>query len=141
MFAKALLLSWVLVLAGCTCHRQVAAVGVPPAATGEIGLVKTELYLGLSRRDGTVVSASEWGEFLEAVVTPRFPEGLSVVDVAGQWRDDGGRVCREPSKLLILIHRPGPASDGAIEEIRALYKQRFGQESVLRTDQPVAARF
>ena len=35
------------------------------------------------------------GRFLDDEVTPRFPDGLSVLDVAGQYRDPSGRIVRE----------------------------------------------
>lgn len=34
-----------------------------------------------------MVSDEDWRAFLAAEVTPRFPDGLTVIDAAGQWRD------------------------------------------------------
>ena len=45
-------------------------------------------------------------------------------------------------RSVLLIWAPAPAdSDPKIEAIRAAYKSRFGQESVLRVDGLSARRF
>jgi len=74
-------------------------------------------------------------------VTPRFPGGLTVCDASGQWRGSKGTVEKESTKLLILIHEATGAQEKSIEEIRAEYKRRFQQESVLRVDMAVGASF
>ncbi len=77
------------------------------------------------------VTEAKWARFLAAEVTPRFPEGLTVYDARGQWREPGGtRITRERSKVLMII-LPGRADDRErlIEIIRA-YKRQFHQKSV-----------
>jgi hypothetical protein len=102
--------------------------------------VRTELYFGLSE-EGHGISQAQWQSFLDRQVTPRFPDGLSVVDVAGQWKGESGQITREPSKLLILLHPPDGAIDKQIDELRAIYRRQFHQESVLRTDEPASVEF
>lgn len=102
--------------------------------------VQTDLYLGLGRADGSVVGADEFQAFLDDAVTPRFPDGLTVIEARGQWRSAGG-VLREPARVLVVVHPPDPATDAALEAIRADYRRRFAQESVLRVDRPVSASF
>jgi len=102
--------------------------------------VRTELYFGLSRQ-GRVISEAQWREFLDGQVTPRFADGLSVVEVRGQWKDQSGAIVREPGKLLILLHRPGAEVEEKIEAVRAIYRERFQQESVLRADSEARVRF
>ena len=113
---------------GCCCHPQAGE----PAGTQ--ALTRTELYFGLSRPDGGEVTGADWNAFLNDTVTPLFPAGLTVIDAHGQWREDSGKIAREPSRILLLIHPPTPEADEKIEQIRALYKQRFSQEAVMRTD-------
>src|ERR1700720_3080757 len=57
-----------------------------PAKTA--GWVDTQLYfwLGPAGAPEKGVSEAAWRSFLDAEVTPRFPAGLSVVDVYGQWQ-------------------------------------------------------
>ena len=102
--------------------------------------VQTDLYCGLGRSDGGVVTVEEFQAFLDEVVTPRFPDGLTVIEAHGQWRSQG-TVLREPARVLVVVHPPGAAADAAIEAIRADYRRRFAQESVLRVDSAVHASF
>ena len=37
-------------------------------------------------------------------MTPRFRDGLTVFDARGRWLGNDGKVAREPSKALMLIH-------------------------------------
>jgi hypothetical protein len=50
--------------------------------------VDTHLYFGLGPIDAPDKGVSEaaWRAFLDKEVTPRFPSGLSVLDVYGQWQ-------------------------------------------------------
>ena len=77
------------------------------------------------------VSEEDWRKFLDEDVTPRFPDGLSVMDVQGQWRASNGALIREPSKVLYLILDGGPDDPAKIAHIRDAYKARFKQEAVL----------
>lgn len=107
--------------------------------------VRTELFFGMSRPDGGTISDGEWESFLDAEVTPRFPDGLTVLNGAGQWQGENNEIVEESSKLLILLypHEAVPESHKEIEEIRAAYEKAFQQESVLRADddRPVCTSF
>jgi len=83
-------------------------------------------------RPGGEVGESEWEEFVREVVTPQFPEGLTVLKASGQWQDPSGRIIYEGSRLLILLHPPSQAAEDRIEWIRKRYCTRFQQESVVR---------
>ena len=107
--------------------------------------LRTELFFGTARPDGTTVSDAEWERFLDAEITPRFPEGLTVLSGAGQWQDDDAAIVEERSKIVILLY-PRAAMDEShteIEEIRAAYERAFQQDSVLRADddRPVCTSF
>ena len=102
--------------------------------------MQTDLYFGLTRGDGGEVQPAEFQAFLNEVVTPRFPDGLTVLEARGQWRAHG-QVLREPARMLVVVHPPGPEADAALEAIRADYRRRFAQESVLRVDRPVQVSF
>lgn len=87
----------------------------------------------------------EWRAFLRRMVTPEFPDGLTVLTGTGQFRNSSGKIIREKSILLILLYpqQAQGASDEKIKKIRDAYKRAFGQESVLRVDdaQPVCVSF
>jgi hypothetical protein len=95
---------------------------------------RLELLFGLGREDGTEIGEAEWRAFLDTEVTPRFPDGLTVLNGYGQWRNSAGAIAGEKSVMLLIWHRPAADSEEKIEAIRSAYKARFGQASVLRAD-------
>jgi hypothetical protein len=96
---------------------------------------RTELYFGSDEHNGSVVSESEFGQFIDSEVTPTFPDGLTVVTGYGQFLDSEGVVEKERSMVLILFY-PLTEFDAneKITQIRDCYKKKFNQESVLRVD-------
>jgi hypothetical protein len=77
------------------------------------------------------VSRSAWARFVVREITPRFPDGLTIFDATGQWRDRAsGRIVREPSERVEIV-LPGNADDEArLAEVVTAYKRRFHQQSV-----------
>lgn len=96
-------------------------------------LVRRELVFGTARAQGAIVSAHDWQGFLDSTVTPRFPDGFTVLDAYGQWHAGGG-LTKEQSRILVIWHERSPKLDAEIESIRSAYKERFDQESVLRIE-------
>jgi len=94
--------------------------------------MEVDLYFG-------EVSEADWAAYLADEVTPRFPDGLSVGDVAGQYRNASGRITHERSKLLIVVVFDAPAHMAKVQAIVDAYRKRFGQESVLRVEKAVCA--
>lgn len=113
-----------------------------PAATS--GWVETRLYFGLGLVDkpDSGVSEQVWRAFLDQEVTPRFPDGLSVIDVYGQWQ---GKQQTSPERLRskqLVIDYPDTAENRAkVEAIRAAWKQHTGDQSVLRVTQSADVSF
>lgn len=96
---------------------------------------RTELFFGSAKPDGSAITDDEFGQFLTEEITPRFPDGLTLLVGSGQFRNGGGAIVRERSFILILLHaRPNPTSSANVEAIRQAYKARFAQDSVLRVD-------
>lgn len=98
--------------------------------------LRTELFFGSAKPDGTAVTEAEWRRFLDQEITPRFPDGLTVLTGIGQFRNSSGMIIQERSMVLILLY-PLPtwrSSSEKIEQIREAYKRAFQQESVLRAD-------
>jgi hypothetical protein len=89
------------------------------------------MYFGTARPGG-IVTAEDWRAFLNRVVTPRFPQGLSSWQASGQWRSGAGRIEREPSYVVHLVHPDSAESERAVREIMRSYKAEFQQEAVLR---------
>jgi Protein of unknown function (DUF3574) len=96
---------------------------------------RTELYFGSDKHDGTAVSETEFTQFIDQEVTPRFPDGLTVLTGNGQFFDAEGVIEKERSMVLILFYPLTTFDAGKkIQEIRDTYKRLFRQESVLRVD-------
>jgi hypothetical protein len=117
-----------LLLAGCV------ASGAPPSCpAGLSAATVAEAFFGRSAGGREVVSDADWARFLDEVVTPAFPDGLSVLDAAGQWRGREGRVARERTKLLLVALPGGTPAEATtrLAPVIAAYRARFGQESVM----------
>lgn len=108
------------------------------------GWLETRLYFGLGPVDDPSrgVSEAAWREFLDHEVTPRFPTGLTVVDVYGQWQDPGAVQPERLRSREVLIEHPDTAANReAIEAIRNAWKRRTGDRSVMRVTHPVDVSF
>jgi hypothetical protein len=116
--------------------RAETAAGQPgfscPAASSL--MARLELLFGMSRKDAAPVSDEEWQSFVDQEVTPRFPDGLTILQGYGQWRSGSGAIIKEYSRVLMIWYQPMTDSETRIEAIRAAYKARFKQESVMRVD-------
>ena len=115
-----------------------------PRCRGDFGaksFVRTELFFGLSRPGG-VISEAEFKAFVDSRVTPRFPDGLTLLSGIGQFREASQAITVEGAKLLILLYsRQDAEANRKIEQIRSDYKQTFQQQSVLRADETSCVSF
>ncbi|MFF7393804.1 DUF3574 domain-containing protein [Streptomyces scabiei] len=99
--------------------------------------IETRLLFGTERPDGgPAVTDAQFTAFVDREVTPGFPDGLTVQEGRGQWRDASGTIEKERSYELILLYPVASAavSDHRIEEIRGDYREEFAQEAVARVD-------
>ncbi len=115
-------------------------VGRTATATAMGDTVADRLFFGRNIPGGGTVSDSAFAAFGDEVVTPRFPDGLTIYRADGQWRGESGRVEREQSVVIEVVHPAGPAADAELREIAEEYKRRFRQEAVLRVTAPVRMR-
>ncbi|WP_329571167.1 DUF3574 domain-containing protein [Kitasatospora sp. NBC_01266] len=132
-----------LLVGGALLGVNSAAVGLPPAPHD--AYTRTELVFWTQRSDGgSAVTEQEFQDFLDQQVTPRFPDGLSVQEGRGQYRDPQGVIQRERSYQVVLCYPRAMAAsaDGRIEGIRRQYAGSFRQQrAVGRLDEPVRASF
>lgn len=103
--------------------------------------VRTELFFGTAKPGGAVTEV-EFFTFLDAEVTPRFPDGLTLLKAHGQFTGEDGVLVKEESFLLVLLYPRESAQEGdqKIEAIRRRYMKQFQQESVLRVDDQFSVR-
>jgi hypothetical protein len=108
------------------------------------GWVDTKLYFGLgpASQSNKGVSEAEWMAFLDREVTSRFPSGLSVVDVYGQWQGKNQTAPERLRSKCLMIEYPDTAENRMkVEAIRAAWKRATGDESVLRVTEPAEVSF
>src|SRR5437762_10995482 len=121
------------ILQGCALEQKNVMRG--EGSTGEF--VETILFFGLCKNDLCVskkdfVSEKEWTGFLDNYITPKFTDGLTVMDSTGQWRNRSGKLIKEKTKIVILLYSDSKKAEGFIEAIRENYKTLFHQESVIK---------
>jgi uncharacterized protein DUF3574 len=117
-------------LAGCSMLPQTRVAAIPCPDGGR--KATAELVFGRVAQDGTGgVSEAEFARFLDGEVSPRFPEGLTVIDAEGHWTAPAGAGIRDPAKLVMIV-LPGDKDDsGKLQAVRVAYEKRFHQHSVL----------
>jgi hypothetical protein len=100
------------------------------------------MFFGLSEH-GTPIANEQWQDFVDKAITPRFPEGLTIVHANGQYRSSGGEVAKEPTAILILLHKKENfrRDDALLNSIAKEYDVRFQQESVLKCDSEARVEF
>jgi len=91
-----------------------------------------ELSFGRDIGHSVGVSEQAWARFVAHELTPRFPDGLTITDAVGQWRNPtSGRTVQEPTKQVEIV-LPGKDDDEArLEAVVAAYKRDFSQHSVV----------
>jgi hypothetical protein len=105
-------------------------------------MVEVELLFGRNIGGHLGVSDAQWRSFVAREITPRFPEGLTVLEATGQWRDAKTKApVREPSKIVRIIVPADAASDEKVEAIAAAYIKRFRQDSVGIVRRPACVYF
>jgi uncharacterized protein DUF3574 len=130
----------VVVMAGCAGRGTPDTSPSPSCAVRDTALVREVLYFGRNRPGGGAVTDAEWQNFLDQVITPRFPAGLTVVAATGQWKGKSGLVEQERSEVVTVFHPGDEAASRAVVEVVVEYKRRFQQEAVLRERMPTCAR-
>lgn len=122
-------------LAGC------AGTGPQACGIGLMRMIEAQLFFGRDIAGRGMVSEEDWRRFVDEEVTPRFPAGLSIGDLSGEYRSNAGSIVREPSKEVRLFIPGTPADAAKLNAIRDAYKRRFDQELVLLVELPVCASF
>jgi hypothetical protein len=123
-----------LVATGCTTLRSAE----PSSAAGV--QVSERLFFGQGIPGGGTVSEQDWAAYLRDVITPRFPQGLTVWRGEGQWLEAAGVLAREPVIVVEIVHAPGADLESSLAAISQEYKRRFRQEAVLRVTATVRQR-
>jgi hypothetical protein len=132
------------VAGGAAFQTTTATLPPPPpsVACGDASAaqLRTTLYFSTTRPTGEV-SELEWQLFLRDEVTTRFPDGLTVWDAQGQWKNASGRIAHDSSKILLVVHPDTAKARTSIQEVIETYRKMFEQESVMRETAIVCVSF
>ena len=96
---------------------------------GQAELRTAQLFL--NARAPPRVSETELRKFVDAEVTPRFPDGVTVVDGGGQWKGGENRMIREAAKVILIVLPAKGDPVAQVEAVRSAYRNRFKQDSVV----------
>ena len=94
-------------------------------------MLVAELFFARGIRGRAPVTDAEWAGFAAQVVTPNFPDGFTVFDGQGQWRNpQTGHIARDPTKILMVAAKRTPDLARRLAAVIDAYKTRFHQQSV-----------
>jgi hypothetical protein len=98
---------------------------------GQKPMLVVQLFFGQSEKGKGEIPHKAWNAFLRDAVTPRFPDGFTVYDGYGQWRDPAtSKIVRERAKVVEIAAESAPELGRKIPELIALYRAKFHQQSV-----------
>ena len=124
-------------LAGCAA---VAPPAPSPCPAGQEHLRTAQLFLGRKAADWPVTEP-ELRRFVDQEITPRFPDGVTVLDGGGQWRGPEDQLVRDAAKVVMIILPAKGEFLAKIDAVRAAYQTQFKQETVLQVTQPACVAF
>jgi len=105
-------------------------------------MVEAQLFFGRDIAGRGPVSDAEWTDFVAAVLARDFPDGFTVSDGNGEWRDPVfNAVVREQTKIVAIAARPSPDFAKKVQDVTDAYRTRFHQQSVGVITHDVCAAF
>ena len=94
-------------------------------------MLVAELFFGRRIKGRAPLTDAEWAEFAANTITPNFPDGFTVFDGAGLWRNPRtGQIARDPTKILLVAAPRTPDLARRLSALIDTYKTRFHQQSV-----------
>jgi hypothetical protein len=94
-------------------------------------MLVAELFFGRNIKGRGPLTDTEWAEFAADTITPNFPDGFTVFDGYGQWRNpQTGQIAHDPTKILLVAAKRSPDLAGRLTAVIDAYKMQFHQQSV-----------
>lgn len=114
----------------------------PCPIAGQTPMLVVQMFFGQTIAGKKNISPAAWRAFLRTEVTSQFPDGFTVFDAYGQWRDTvTSRIAREPSKVIEIATPETPDVVTKIQDLAATYRKQFRQQSVGIVTTPGCAAF
>ena len=121
-------LAGLLLLAGCAELPEPAYICLLPA---ERHMLVAELFFGRNIKGRQPLTDVEWAEFAAQTIAPNFPDGFTVFDGEGQWRNpQTGRIAAGRTTILLVAAKPEPDLARRLSAVIDAYKTQFHQQSV-----------
>lgn len=127
-------------LLGCAEMTPKPKVAATPCLAGQEHLRTAQLFLGRKSPEWPVTEP-ELRRFVDQEVTPRFPDGVTVLAGGGQWRGPEDQLMRDAAKVVMIILPAKGDVLAKIDAVRAAYQAQFRQESTLLVTQPACVTF
>jgi hypothetical protein len=90
-----------------------------------------ELFFGRNIKGREPLTDAEWAEFSAQTITPNFPDGFTIFDAEGQWRNPlTGQIAGGRTKILLVAAKPEPDLSRRLSAVIDAYKTQFHQQSV-----------
>src|SRR5258705_8875568 len=94
-------------------------------------MLVAELFFGRGIKGREPLTDAEWAEFAAQTVTPNFPDGFTVFDGEGQWRNpQTGHIAGDRTKILLVAVKREPDLARRLAAVIDAYKTKFHQQSV-----------
>jgi hypothetical protein len=113
----------------------------PTCPAGQEPMRTAQLFFGRNIGATPAVSEADFQRFVDTEITPRFPQGLTILEGGGQWKGAENTLIREASKVVVLVFPMGGGRMAKVREVREAYKKRFSQEAVLTVTQDACVAF
>jgi hypothetical protein len=101
-----------------------------------------QLLFGRGRGDDGGITQADWSGFVAHELTPRFPDGFTVIDSTGQWLNpQHGAIIKEDSKVVEIVLPSDTYDASKIDAVIDAYKRQFRALSVGLIVQTACVRF
>jgi hypothetical protein len=105
-------------------------------------MTEIQLLFGRDIPGGGTVSDGDWSAYVGEVIAQAFPDGFTVSDAEGAWRDARtGAAVHEKSKVVFIEAPASPELAGRLERVADVYRRRFHQDAVGIVTRDVCAAF
>jgi hypothetical protein len=90
-----------------------------------------ELFFGRDIPGRAPLTNGEWSQFAASVIAKEFPDGFTVTDGDGEWRDPSSQsVTSERTKILIVSEAKSSDLASRVSRVREAYARAYRQTSV-----------
>ena len=94
-------------------------------------MLVAELFFSRGIKGREPLSDAEWTEFAAQTITPNFPDGFTVFDGEGQWRNPKtGYIASDRTKIVLVAVKREPDLARRLAAVIDAYRTKFHQQSV-----------